>query len=308
MSSGPNKRKCDEPIVDEIVTTKHARTEETVMFRPHEIILNTVLFRCMLKPDIKSIDSAVEYAQKVGRSGLNLTATYEHCPPFETVRAAARAIRGLPRPSSLTVTEWTRVVKHLFLFLDEHCVFNDSMACNLFGCEMARFDCAIPHHWIKSGLDAVHPGHDNALSLMMESNFICDLDSPSVLDIVAAASDRYINTPTRTSNGQLMTVLKAAVIYRRYHVVDALLRRMPAINFDLVHLDLALAEPLSVLTISDPGIKDLLSAGEHITTLYHRQLTVTVKSVLTDFISADLLPIVDSYFARMPLATTQLRL
>jgi len=109
-------------------------------------------------------------------------------------------------------------------------------------------------------------------------------------------------------------VLKTAVLANRGAVVRAILERFPAVNFDVIHARLKVAEPL-ILSVQPSGVLiaadevgALITAGEIIVSRYYEQLNLTLAQVLQNKLIPQLLTIVQDFAARIPRSTLKLEL
>jgi len=113
------------------------------------------------------------------------------------------------------------------------------------------------------------------------------------------------------SHGQEITALKMAVKHKRHNVVEALIRRFPGVNFDVISLKSSLAEPVALVLPSDDSresvaLRDLVATGEFVVNKYFNKLKSLLQDKLSSVFPPELVSIVQSFSSRMPLSTREL--
>lgn len=191
---------------------------------------------------------------------------------------------------------------------------DDSGVCNSILLAAVKCNYYINPGGYKGGFDMIRPGDDNAFNRMFASEKYMVTGPERANHILSViqhrASDRYLNTPTVESEGCLMTPLKSAVVHNRIHVVTTMLCRFPGVNFDLIHPELPLAEPLRLSVMGDTwqkiDMQNILSLCEHMVISYHSNLNLWIRMVLDNALIPELVSIVASYLARRSLSTVPL--
>jgi len=170
--------------------------------------------------------------------------------------------------------------------------------------------CPAKEKWLTTicGQEADSHGDYDALSdaLMKDECNVGEATSIAC-QIIDRASDGYLNS----ANSNPHSYLRMAVSNLRPHALAALLKRFPAVHFDIVCPWSPVAEPISLHIPDDESllaaeVSALVFAGEDMVKRYHRRVRVALFQNLYPTLDLDLISIIDLFAARMPLSTTRL--
>jgi len=157
---------------------------------------------------------------------------------------------------------------------------------------------------ITSALQRQLWNHDTSVTLG-ENDVCCQM--------ISKASDEYLNFDLSLDQ-RPYSLLKVAILNARPLALAALIKRFPAVDFDVSHkLISTFAEPLTLsipetdtTTPHGKEIVALIASGEQIVQRYHHKLSILIQKCLQHRLLKPLISIVVSFSNRRPLSATLL--
>lgn len=276
--------------------------------RALKIAINTAQFRGRLYPDIQSLKRAIELADRVGPTGLDLFAVTDidgvaHITVYELWISS-----GACNWASDTVEH--RIMSRLLNIINESGVLDVNNHYDHALQECANRGTAVQMEML---LELQKPITWIIWMCLEKDKWNVGNERSVACQLIKRMSDKTLNSVETSTADSFINVLKMAVQYHRPCAISAIMKRFPQIEFDLVVLDSPLAEPMS-LSIPSNGdspqateTRELIIAGERMTQTYYREKIILLRHVLEIVIISELTAIVVSYAERMPLSTVALK-
>lgn len=312
------KRKTTPTTSTKIVQVQEKKQKTNLKndYSSSEKMLNTTKLLFMLSQS-DFLQPVTDYVQSIGTNGFDIfnvpgrERIYATNQIFKALSALDARMRDVQGETSVEYKEQNKKLNTVMDYLI-HPFGTDSTVNNMIYCSIAENFFWCRHDCFKASspsIKSVPPGEEHGIV-----NIIHRLETTTaIVTLVSYCSDSYLNIVSVTRSHSLMTPLKAAASRGMYDVAESIIRRFPAVDFDVVHPDLPLAEPvrLSIDKIkNNDHMTNLIQVGESIVQKYYEDLNKLLASLKHENYLSDsnLLNIVWSYAKRMPLSTTLLSL